>query len=71
MRSSEIAREIEASLSTLTTDQRTCLVLKTVQGLSYREIAEVLSIGEATARSHVFRARTTLHARCSQEGAAP
>lgn len=39
---------------------RSCLLLRTVMDLSYREIAQALTIPEGTAMSHVHRARHTL-----------
>ena len=46
---------------------RACLLLRTLQELSYREISHVLGIPEGTAMSHVHRARQTLRAQLSQE----
>jgi len=40
--------------------QAACLLLKTVHGHTYDEISEMLDVPPATARSHVFRARTSL-----------
>ena len=48
------------TIDRLESDQRACLLLRVVQGLSYAEIGSVLDIPEATARSHVFRARQSL-----------
>ncbi len=42
---------------------RACLLLRTVEGLSYREISDVLEIPEGTAMSHVHRARQALRER--------
>ncbi|MEE8169462.1 MAG: RNA polymerase sigma factor [Phycisphaerae bacterium] len=39
---------------------RACLLLRTVEGLDYAEIARVLDIPQGTAMSHVHRARTLL-----------
>lgn len=39
---------------------RTCLLLRSVQEMPYREIARVLDMPEGTAMSHVHRARMTL-----------
>lgn len=41
--------------------QKTCFLLRTVMGHSYAEIANVLEVPEATARSHVYRSRRLLH----------
>ena len=42
---------------------RACLLLRTVEGLSYREISDVLGIPEGTAMSHVHRTRQALRER--------
>lgn len=52
-------RVVEA-LGTLEETARTCLLLRTVREMSYREIALVLDVPEGTAMSHVSRARKRL-----------
>jgi len=47
-------------LNSLHETQRTCLLLRTVLELSYREIGEMLEIPMGTAMSHVHRARQQL-----------
>lgn len=47
---------------------RTCLLLRAVEGLSYKEIAEMLSVPEGTAMSHVHRARTSMRNALAKEG---
>ena len=49
-----------AALATIGVTARTCLVLRTLQELEYREIARMLDIPEGTAMSHVHRARAAL-----------
>lgn len=39
---------------------RTCVLLRCVEGLSYRDISLLMAIPEGTAMSHVFRGRGTL-----------
>lgn len=48
--------------------QRAAVVLRFYEDLSYSEIASVLGCAEATARSHVHRALTTLRQRLSPGG---
>ena len=48
------------SLASLEETARACLLMKTVLGLSYAEIARTLSIPEGTAMSHVHRARRAM-----------
>jgi len=45
------------ALRTLGETARACLLLKTVEGLAYAEIATALGIPEGTAMSHVHRSR--------------
>lgn len=56
----ETSAEFEHALAALTDDQRRCLLLKVVMEHSYAQIAEITGLAEATARSHVFRARQRL-----------
>lgn len=49
-----------AALESLSVDARCCLLLRTVQELSYAEIAELLDIPAGTAMSHVHRSRRLL-----------
>ena len=51
---------LDRSLSTLSDDQRTALVLHDVEGLEYREIARVLKVPIGTVMSRIFRARQRL-----------
>ncbi|MFC1576204.1 RNA polymerase sigma factor [Candidatus Omnitrophota bacterium] len=47
-------------LETLTPEQRACIVLKEIEGLKYREIADALKINVNTVRSRLKRARRNL-----------
>jgi len=47
-------------LNTLTLDQRTCMVLRNIEGLSYQEIADALNININTVRSRLSRGREAL-----------
>ncbi len=51
---------VEEILERLNPDQRACLVLRGIEKMSYREIAEVLNININTVRSRIKRARGTL-----------
>ena len=51
---------VRTALLQLPEDQRTALVLKEYQGLSYREIAQVLGCSEEAARARTYRARGAL-----------
>ncbi|MFH2012337.1 MAG: sigma-70 family RNA polymerase sigma factor [Pseudomonadota bacterium] len=48
---------INKLLDALTPEQRACIVLRNIEGLSYKEIAKVLNIGINAVRSRLKRAR--------------
>ena len=50
-------------LQTLPEDQRTALLLREQEQLSYREIGQVLNISESKVTVDIFRARATLRER--------
>lgn len=54
---------VRAALEGLDPVPRATLLLRTVLGLEYREISEVLGVPEGTAMSHVHRARRALRQR--------
>ena len=51
---------IDRALATLPEDMRAAVVLRDVQGLDYREIAETLGLPIGTVESRIFRARQRL-----------
>ena len=66
-----LAKAIDTALARLRPDQRAAVALRYEEGLSFEEIGQVLGIPDATARSHVHRARKELSRRLSAEGWAP
>lgn len=66
--SSEMRHILRNAIETLEHYQRVCLVLKVVMGHSYADIATILGIPEATARSHAHRARKALAERIEGAG---
>jgi RNA polymerase sigma-70 factor, ECF subfamily len=58
-------RLVQQALAELATEFRTALVLKEMDGMSYEEIAEVLSIPLGTVRSRIHRARLELKEKLS------
>ena len=59
----ELAERIRAALDDLPFDQRTALVLREIDGLSYDEIGFSLGIAVGTVKSRLARAREALRAR--------
>lgn len=62
----EIKQDVLDALQTLQPDHREVLILRELQGLSYREIAEVLGIADGTVESRLFRARAELKERLKE-----
>lgn len=58
-----------AALDQLPEDQRQVIVLREVDGLSYKEIADVMEIPEGTVMSRLFYARKKLQAALSEDRA--
>ena len=56
----EIATRLWAALDALPFEQRTIIVLREIDGLSYDEIAESLNVAIGTVKSRLTRARQTL-----------
>ena len=56
----ETAGKIREALDELTAEQRTVILLREVEGLSYDEIAETLNCPRGTVMSRLFYARTRL-----------
>lgn len=55
-------RDIERALSSLVDEQRTALLLVVLEGLSYREVAEVQGVPIGTVMSRLARARAQVKA---------
>ena len=56
------SRDIERALAELVEDQRTALLLVVLEGLSYREVAEVQGVPIGTVMSRLARARMQIKA---------
>ena len=56
----EIAARLWAALDGLPFDQRTVIVLREIDGLSYEDIADSLNVAIGTVKSRLTRARQTL-----------
>jgi RNA polymerase sigma-70 factor (ECF subfamily) len=55
-------RDIDRALTSLVDDQRTALLLVVLEGLSYREVAEVQGVPIGTVMSRLARARAQIKA---------
>ena len=63
----ELRVKIEAALAKLSEDHREVVVLKDVQGLSYKEIADVMACSIGTVMSRLFYARQKLQTMLKDE----
>ena len=61
-------REVRAALAELPAEQRTALLLVTVDGLSYKEAAEIAEVPIGTIMSRLARARLALQAKLESGG---
>lgn len=57
---SELRVKIEVALGKLSAEHRECVILKDVQGLSYKEIADVMECSMGTVMSRLYYARQKL-----------
>jgi RNA polymerase sigma factor (sigma-70 family) len=60
MEAAERARSVRQSLGELPEDLRHVLILRDLQGLSYKEIADQLNLAEGTVKSRIHRGRAEL-----------
>lgn len=64
----EMCEHLERALETMAYDHRIVIVLKHLMLLSYREIAEILTLPEKTVKSRLFSARQVLHRQLLEQG---
>jgi RNA polymerase sigma-70 factor (ECF subfamily) len=69
--STEMRGHLKRALSELEPHYRTLIVLKHLEGFSYREIGELLEIPEKTVKSRLFTARQRLRVILTERGFAP
>ena len=58
--SKQIAQAVNAAMEALSNDLRQAITLREIEGLSYEEIAELMSCPIGTVRSRIFRAREAI-----------
>ncbi|MBA3997892.1 MAG: RNA polymerase sigma factor RpoE [Candidatus Accumulibacter sp. 66-26] len=63
LQSRQVAETVNAAIESLPEELRTAIVLREIEGLSYEEIAEVMSCPIGTVRSRIFRAREAVAAK--------
>lgn len=63
-----LGRALDEALSSLRPEHRAAIMLRYEEGLPFEDIAHVLGVAEATARSFVHRARKQLAARLAESG---
>ena len=63
------SRDIARALATLVEEQRSVLLLVMLEGLSYREVADIQSVPIGTVMSRLARARA--HVKAALEGERP
>jgi RNA polymerase sigma-70 factor (ECF subfamily) len=59
----ELGRKLDAAIQELTPPQVACLILFDHEGLSGKEIGEILGLDENSVRAHVFKARRKVRER--------
>jgi RNA polymerase sigma-70 factor (ECF subfamily) len=67
----ETARVIQDAIDRLAPDQRMTVILCDVQGLSYEEVAQAMSVELGTVKSRLSRARAQLRDMLAQKGELP
>lgn len=67
----EAGRTLEAALEALPGRQRTAVLLRHQQGLTYAELAEAMQVAEGTAKTLVHRAVFALRELLAERGVAP
>lgn len=58
--SREIAHTVNLAIEDLPEDQRTAIVLREIEGMSYEEIAQIMQCPIGTVRSRIYRAREAI-----------
>jgi len=56
----ELGAQVQAGIDKLSSDLRTCVILRDIEELSYQEIVDLLKIPEGTVKSRINRGRIEL-----------
>jgi RNA polymerase sigma-70 factor (ECF subfamily) len=65
-----VSSEVRGAVKALPAHERMVFLLRSVEGFSYRDIAETLEIPMGTVMSHLFRARNRLRERLTEHARA-
>lgn len=66
--SKETAELVHEAISTLSEEHRDIIVMRDIEGMSYSQIADILSLEEGTVKSRLSRARTALKKKLLSKG---
>ncbi|HEV2550462.1 MAG TPA: sigma-70 family RNA polymerase sigma factor [Stellaceae bacterium] len=64
-------RDLERAIASLPDEQRTTLLLISLEGMKYEEVAQICDVPVGTVRSRLSRARTALHQMLEGDRPAP
>ena len=64
----ETTKIVHAAINSLSEEHRTVIVLRDIEGLSYTQISDIMSLEEGTVKSRLSRARAALKAKLSDKG---
>lgn len=67
LRNQDTKSKVAEMLETLSPEHRSCIVLREIEGLDYKEMADILDIPLNTVRSRLKRAREALVAYCRKK----
>jgi RNA polymerase sigma-70 factor (ECF subfamily) len=62
----EVQEKVQECISSLDKEYREVLVLRDIQGFSYEEISDILTLPDGTVKSRLFRAREMMKERLQQ-----
>ena len=64
----ELRAALGHAIASLSEEHRKIIIMRDVNGMTYNEIGEILSLGEGTVKSRLFRARDRLRAVLEKQG---
>lgn len=64
----ELRAALGHAIASLSEEHRKIIIMRDVNGMTYNEIGEILSLGEGTVKSRLFRARDRLRAALEKQG---